>query len=148
MERGDRELLRSAAETLRAVGCLVADGESDLDLNRLEQLRIARNTALRDLPPDTPDFEEVVHGAFHARTVAIAVRAAGADTLVATRRAAPEIIAEQRFRWLGIEAVADANEAEAGPDLAAPRYSSGAMPASDPCGCATAPAARAPWLPR
>jgi uncharacterized membrane protein YccC len=104
MEPGDRELLRRAAETLRAVDRLVPRGDGDVDLGRLDELRLARNAALYDLPPDTPDFEDVVHGAFHARTVAIAVRTAAADTLVAARRAGPDIVAEQRLRWLGIEA--------------------------------------------
>ncbi|HEY3811424.1 MAG TPA: FUSC family protein, partial [Acidimicrobiales bacterium] len=109
MEPGDRELLRRAAETLRAAGHLAVHGDGEVDLASLEQLRTNRVAAIRHLAPDSPEFEDVVHGAFHARTVAIAVRTTAADTLVAARRAAPEVVEEQRLRWLGIEAGAGAD---------------------------------------
>lgn len=118
MASGDRELLLVTAQTLRSIAPLIVNGKGDVDLDGLERLRAERNVAHRDLSSNMPAFEEVVHGAFHARTLALAVRAAGADTLIAARRASPEVIAEQRRRWLGGEVTAATTEPE---HWAAPR---------------------------
>ncbi len=118
MPPGDRELLREAANTLRGITALVTTGRATVDVAGLEDRRRQRAAASRGLPADTPDLVDVVHAGFHARTVAIAVRNAAADALIASRMASPQLVASQRLRWLGVNPPADGGGTRR---LAAPR---------------------------
>jgi uncharacterized membrane protein YccC len=100
-EPADRELLASAATTLREIAAVLAGGDAQIDLDLLEQRRARSATQLSQLMPDGDDFREAVKLCFHAQAIAIAVRAVGADVLIASRQADAETIAAQRLRWFG-----------------------------------------------
>jgi uncharacterized membrane protein YccC len=108
----DRELLEAADAVLRDVASLFAGGEDRPDLDRLEHQQGSSLAALRDLRPDGEGFREAAQVSFHANTIAGAVRALGADALVAVRLADPDwIAAESRRRYLGATAASAASRA-------------------------------------
>ncbi|HVX44917.1 MAG TPA: FUSC family protein, partial [Mycobacteriales bacterium] len=99
----ERALLEACEATLHDVSALLrGDADADPNVERLET-RLQDSVAhLNDLAPDRVEaYAEAVHVSFHARTLAVAVRAAVVDALVASRRADPELIAAQRRRWFG-----------------------------------------------
>jgi uncharacterized membrane protein YccC len=100
-EPADTELLATAAATLRQIAAVLAGGDAQIDLDLLEQRRARSAAQLAELMPDGEDFREAVKLCFHAQAIAIAVRALGADVLIASRQADAETIASQRLRWFG-----------------------------------------------
>jgi len=103
----DRELLARSADTLRAVATLLDGGDAAPDLDALEAARMASVNAMRDFQDDDTRPEEAQRAAAahaaHAQAIALAVRTATADALIAARRADPETVAAERRRWYGDE---------------------------------------------
>jgi uncharacterized membrane protein YccC len=97
--RPDRELLESADAVLRDVASLLAGGKAQPDLDRLELYQRRSLESLSRMAPDSAGFREAAQVSFHANTIAGAVLALGADTLVASRLADPEWMATLRRRW-------------------------------------------------
>ncbi len=108
IDQGDQELLREAAMTLRRISSLLAGDSGGFALDRLKELRQQRAHAVSDTATNTPEFFQIAHRAFHARMVALAVQAAGADALIVARRAGSEAIAKRRLRWIGNDTAVDA----------------------------------------
>ena len=97
----ERELLLAAAAMLDDVARLLEGGEAQPDFDGLEQLRKESSAHLATLDVQREDYVVAVKLAFHAETIALAARAAAADGLIASRRADPETIDAQRYRWYG-----------------------------------------------
>jgi uncharacterized membrane protein YccC len=97
----ERELVEVAATALHDIAKLLDDGRASLDLDRFELQIEQSGSAIRDLPPDADGYREAVRLAFHIRAIGVAVRSVAADVLIATRRADPDTIANQRRRWYG-----------------------------------------------
>ncbi len=97
----DRELLNVTAGVLRDVAALLAGRDAGPDLGRLEYARAASAAHLREFSGDPASVRAIATQAFHAQAIAVAARALGADTLIATRRASAELIAVQRRAWFG-----------------------------------------------
>ncbi|HEY2442841.1 MAG TPA: FUSC family protein [Streptosporangiaceae bacterium] len=76
-------------------------GFGGLDIGRLEQARAASVAHQRALTGDPDRVRDCARFAFHAQAIAVAALTLAADTLVATRRASPELIAKQRRLWYG-----------------------------------------------
>jgi uncharacterized membrane protein YccC len=97
----DVELLAAAAELLMAVADLLG-GRGDIpDVSRLEQARAASAAHQRSLSGDPDAIRVSAAHAAHAQEIAVAARALMADSLIAARRADPELIAAARRRWFG-----------------------------------------------
>lgn len=97
----ERELLAIASEVLVGIGALLRGESGAPDLERLEDRIGASVSRLNEHPRDDDGYGAAVHLSFHARTVAMAVRTAAVDTLVSLEQADPELVAEQRRRWIG-----------------------------------------------
>jgi uncharacterized membrane protein YccC len=95
----DRELLGAAAAVLRDAAATLARGQARPDLDRLERLQGQSLESLAQLAPRSGGFREAVKLSFHAHTISVAALGIGAETLVASRLAAPGWIAAQRRRW-------------------------------------------------
>ena len=96
---------RAAAEVLRSIGSLVLGaGEPDPwpAVEELERLRVEamHHAQVRSRHGADPD---VVHQSWHCGTIAVSVRTAALDTLIASRRADPAVVARPRRAWLGDE---------------------------------------------
>ena len=96
----DRRLLAGVGETLEAVAGMLLDDDLRPDLDQLERLRHDSIEAVRHLDGSERRFQAAVHASFHARTIAVAVRGVAADALIASGRATPQTVAEQRQRWI------------------------------------------------
>jgi len=97
----DRELLSAAAGILNAVADLLSGGDQIPDLDPLEQARAASANHQRKLTGDPDLLRQTAAHAAHAQAIAVAARATLADTIIACRRADPELIAAERRRWFG-----------------------------------------------
>jgi uncharacterized membrane protein YccC len=103
----DRELLCAAAGVLRDIGALLSGADVTPDLYGLERARAASTARQRDLARerdlagDSRRVRAYAANAFHAQTIAVAVRTAASDALIATGRGDPETIAVQRRSWYG-----------------------------------------------
>ena len=97
--RADRELVAACAGVLRASADLLAAGEARPDLERLERLRSESGARLNALTSDTDGFDRQADVAFHANSLALTVRAIGADALVVQRVVDSGWLAEARARW-------------------------------------------------
>jgi hypothetical protein len=97
----DRELLIATCDMLRDIAALLEGGRAWPDLQRLEESRASSAAQLAQRLPQGDGFREAAQLAFHAQTIGIAVRAVGADVLIASGHADPETIATQRQRWAG-----------------------------------------------
>jgi len=97
----DRELLTASARLLAEVGTLLAGKDATPDIDRLQAARAASAAHQRTLSGDPADVRASAALAAHAQSIAIAAEAAMADTLIATRRADPEVVAAERRRWYG-----------------------------------------------
>jgi uncharacterized membrane protein YccC len=97
----DRELLSATAGVLADVAALLDGRDADPDLGRLERARAASAEHLRNVAGDPDIVRACARDAFHAQVIAVAAAAIAADTLIATRRASPEIIAARRAGWYG-----------------------------------------------
>ncbi|HVA21479.1 MAG TPA: FUSC family protein [Candidatus Micrarchaeia archaeon] len=109
----DRELVAAAGGVLRDVADVLLGGEAAPDLEQLERLRGVVAATWKQGPLLTEEDRRAVHLCFHARTVAVAVRAAAVDAMIVARRSSPETIAVQRRRWYG-DLGADARAAGGG----------------------------------
>jgi len=97
----ERDLLSITGEVLHDLAALLRGEQASPDLVGLEA-RVADSVAhLNDLRQQDEGYGAAVHLSFHARTVAIAVRTAAVDALVSLEQADPELVAEQRRRWIG-----------------------------------------------
>ena len=111
--QSDRDLLGLAAVVLRRTGDLLADPDSGvlpdsaaMDRQREASAAFHASAAMRgegEVGGDYDSVEVIARYAFHAQTIAIAVRALVADALIATRRADPETIAARRRGWYGAQ---------------------------------------------
>jgi Fusaric acid resistance protein-like len=97
----DRELLAASAKLLAEIGTLLAGRAATPDIDRLQAARAASAVHQRKLGGDPEDVRASAALAAHAQSIAIAAEAAMADTLIAMRRADPEVIAAERRRWYG-----------------------------------------------
>jgi uncharacterized membrane protein YccC len=108
----DRDLLATVARVMGDTAMVLSGGDARPDLAPLEMARSASAARMRQtagLPADDADTGEVAGAgagvtaalAVHAQTIAVAARNAAEDALIATRRASPETIAEERRRWYG-----------------------------------------------
>lgn len=102
--QADRDLLGETAARLRDVAALLAGQDAEPDLDGLERARAASAAHQRQHSGDPTRIRLCTKHAFHAQAIAVAVRALTADTLIATRRASPEVIAAQRRAWFGEQA--------------------------------------------
>ena len=100
----DRDLLGVTSGVLRDVAALLAGRDAQPDLDGLERARAASAAHQRDHSADPAQLRLCTKHAFHAQAIAVAARALTADTLIATRRASPEVIAAQRRTWFGVQA--------------------------------------------
>jgi uncharacterized membrane protein YccC len=99
----DVELLSAAAEILAAVAGLLDGQDAVPDLTRLDRAARASATQQRTLSGDPDQARAAAAHAAHAQQIAVAARAVLADTVIAARRADPDLIAAERRRWFGQE---------------------------------------------
>jgi hypothetical protein len=97
----DRDLLGADVGLLRDVATLLTGQDAQPDLEGLERACAASAAHQRDHSGDPDRLGLCTKHAFHAQAIAVAARALTADTLIATRRASPEVIAAQRCAWSG-----------------------------------------------
>ncbi len=98
----DRELLAASAGMLRDVEALLSGASARPDFDGLERSRAANAAWLRELAAREGSAavrREALSQSFYARAVAVAVRTAAADALIAARQADPVLVATQRRRW-------------------------------------------------
>jgi uncharacterized membrane protein YccC len=104
----DRDLLCAAAAMFGDVQALMSGRDARPDFAGLEAARLKSAANLRDLSESgdtrvdtTVDTRIAAAHAVHAQSIAIAARGAAADALIASRRAAPDTVADVRRRWYG-----------------------------------------------
>jgi Fusaric acid resistance protein-like len=108
----DRELLATVAQVMRDTATVLSGGDARPDLAALEMARSASAAHMREMADapaadaDTGDVADAGIGvtaalAVHAQTIAVAARNAAEDALIASRRASPATIANERRRWYG-----------------------------------------------
>ena len=98
----DRRLFAESALVLRDTASLLSGADAPglaANLSELESTVATAGDAILD--DDGPSEAEAVHISFHARIVAAAAITCASDTLIATRRADPEIVAVELSRWNG-----------------------------------------------
>jgi len=100
----DRELLQTAGAVLGGVASLLAGRDARLDLELLERRRAASAAQLDTVCAAGDRSRGLAQIAFHAQSIAFAVRLLAADALVASRLADPDTIAAQRRQWSGAAA--------------------------------------------
>src|SRR5579875_2607510 len=98
----DRELLVTTVGLLRDCASLLAGQHAVPDLHSLESARAASAAHQREPCHGGPDAASgCTRVSFYAQVISVAARSATADTLIATRRASPELVAAQRRTWYG-----------------------------------------------
>ena len=97
----DRELLGEAARILDGVADILAGTGEIPSLERLEQARAASVTHQVRLTGDAEQLRTLAAYAAHGQAIAVAARAALIDAIIATGRADPGLVAEERRRWYG-----------------------------------------------
>ena len=95
----ERDLLASAATTLRHAGRLFSGGRTPPDLQRLDAQRMATLEWVRSIPLDGPGYEEAARLSFHTHTIAMTILGIGADALTAAKLVDPGWIDDARVRW-------------------------------------------------
>lgn len=98
----ERDLLATTASILGDTATVLRGGPAEPDLDGLERRLAVSIAHLDGLDVDAAGYDGVLHVAFHARTAAVAARAAAADALIAARRAAPEVVQRRRRGWYGV----------------------------------------------
>jgi uncharacterized membrane protein YccC len=97
----DLELLTQAGDLLNGIGALLSGQDTRLDVDKL-QAAIDADAAHQWALTGHPDLVRAGAAvAAHAQSIAVAVRATAADTLIAARKASPELIDAERRRWAG-----------------------------------------------
>lgn len=97
----ERRLLADTCGVLQSMGTLLDGGVAQAQLQPLERSLAASVEYLAQLRTDGEGYADALHLSFHARTTAVAVHTAMADTLIAVGRAEPEIVSGGRRRWYG-----------------------------------------------
>jgi hypothetical protein len=97
----DVELLSAAAEILATVGDLLDGQDTSLDLGRLDRAAAASVARQRTFSGTPEQLRAIAAHTAHAQAIAVAARAVWADTVIAARRADPDLIAAERRRWYG-----------------------------------------------
>jgi uncharacterized membrane protein YccC len=100
----DTRLLGDSARVLAGIAGLLAGrpgNDPRPDLARLEQSRAGSVAHQQQLAGDPDSCRACAAHAVHAQTIAVTVRGAAADALIAARRAGPHTIAAERRRWYG-----------------------------------------------
>ncbi|HEY2241727.1 MAG TPA: FUSC family protein [Streptosporangiaceae bacterium] len=108
----DRDLLEVTAGLLDATAALLggaggageatgAGAAGQPDFGRLETARAASAAHQRQITGDPDTVRAAAGQAFHAQTIAVAVRSAAADALIASGRADPDTVAAERRAWYG-----------------------------------------------
>ncbi len=102
----ERNLLAVTTDVLSDIASLLRGQVVAPDLRALEQCLADSVAHLTELHPDNgyrddDGYRDAVHLSYHARTVAMAVRTAAADTLIVGRQADPAVVAERRRQWIG-----------------------------------------------
>jgi uncharacterized membrane protein YccC len=110
----DRELLLRSSAVLDAAAGILLGEDTDFDLDGLEDLRRKSAEAIRHSDGEGPDFVATVHASFHARTIAVAVRTAATDALIATHRASLLAVDRRRMGWLPGPAASGTGSSPAG----------------------------------
>ena len=95
----ERDLLRAAATTLRDAGRLFSGGRTRPDLEHLDAQRMATLEWVRQIPLDSPGYEDAARLSFHTHTIAITILGIGADAMTAARLVSSEDMDETRARW-------------------------------------------------
>lgn len=110
----ERDLFAASATVLRDSGAILTEPSSRVpDFDGLDRRQRASLEAARSGWGAEPGKGEDVRVAFHAHTIATAVLAIGADTLLATGRADEEDVAAARARWLDGEELASSGRGTA-----------------------------------
>jgi uncharacterized membrane protein YccC len=94
----DQRLFRETVSVLRGAASLLSGTEVALQLEALEELRLASAARIASLDGDGDGADEV-HVSFHAQIVATAARSAAVDVLIADRRVDPSVVATELARW-------------------------------------------------
>ena len=99
----DKELLRVTADMLAGTSTLLSGKDAHPDFDALEAAREASAEHLSRLTgrPGEPDSRIAAAHAVHAQSIALVARGAAADALIASRRAGPDTVAEERRQWYG-----------------------------------------------
>jgi uncharacterized membrane protein YccC len=101
----DRDLLGDSARLLAGIAGVLRGQEDGRDVlpavARLERSRAASIAVQQRLAGDPASARACASHAVHAQTIAVTVRAAAADALVAARRADPRAVDAERRRWFG-----------------------------------------------
>jgi uncharacterized membrane protein YccC len=97
----ERELLLASAAMLDDVARLLEGEDARPDFDELNRLRAESSEHLSRLDVSRYDYVIAVKLAFHAEAIALVARSAGADALIAARRADPETIDTRRYLWYG-----------------------------------------------
>lgn len=102
----DRELLDCAAGVLREVSDVFRGSARRPDLARLERLREQGLVELERVRPGEERSRQDAQTSFHAHAIAVAVLAAGADALVASRIGDRRELEARRGSWYAVPAAA------------------------------------------
>ena len=98
----DQELMTATANVLLDIASLLRGRDTTPRVEDMERLRVAGCERQRVTDGKTPEETlAVARRAFHEQAIAVTVRGIVADTLIATRRADPETIAQRRRGWYG-----------------------------------------------
>jgi uncharacterized membrane protein YccC len=106
-EPPERDVLVAAAAMLDDVAALMNGSQAQPDFEVLQRLRRESLAHLARVDVEGASYMTEVKLAFHAETIALAVRAIAADALICTRRADPDTVDAQRYRWYGRTADAE-----------------------------------------
>ena len=97
----DRELLAAAATILDGAADMLAGQAEIPSLDGLERARVASVAHQTRLSGDPERMRVLAAHAAHAQEIAVAARTALMDAIIATGRADPGLVAEERRRWYG-----------------------------------------------
>ena len=107
----DTELLAAIAAVLADMAAVLGGADVVPRLGEMERLRVVGCERQRATDGQTPaDALAAARRAFHEQAIAVAVRGAVADALIASRRANPETIAARRRGWYGAPPEGDSAE--------------------------------------
>lgn len=99
--QANRDLLRASSGVLRDIAALLSGRPAEPDFGGLEQARAASSAQLHEMAKADGDLRAAAAHTAHAQAIAVATRTAAADSLIASRQADPETIAEERREWYG-----------------------------------------------
>jgi len=102
--QADRDLLRAAAALFDDVSALLSGRDATPDTDVLERARARSTEHMRVLSSGDggPDVRVAAAQSVHAQSIAVAARAATAETLIAAGRADPATIDRERRQWFGL----------------------------------------------